>query len=90
MLSWDRYRYDKKRAGTCYAEILFLHLVASAGHIVHFGASMARNVNALFFIPGWDRYGYDKKRTGTHYAELVFLHLVGSVGHVRHSGMSEA
>jgi hypothetical protein len=90
MLGWDRYGYDKKRDETFDAKILFLHLVGSAGHVVHFGASTTRNVNALFFIPGWDRYGYDKKRAGTRYAEPVFLHLMGSAGHVRHSGMSGA
>jgi hypothetical protein len=64
--------------------------VGSAGHVVHFAASGARNVDALFFTRGSDRYGYDKNRTGTRYAELVFLHPVGSVGHVVQSGASRA
>jgi hypothetical protein len=41
MLGWDWYGFDKKRAGTRYAELLFLHLVGSVGHIMHSGASEA-------------------------------------------------
>jgi hypothetical protein len=64
--------------------------VGSAGHVVHFGASGARNIDALFFILGWDQYGLHKKRAGTRYAELVFFHPVGFVGHVVRSGASGA
>ncbi len=67
---------------------MFLHPVGSAGHIVHFGASRARNVDTLFFMLRWDQYGFDKKCIGTRYAELLFLHLVGSVGHIVHFGAS--
>jgi hypothetical protein len=35
MLGWDRYRFDKKRAETCYVELLFLGSVGFAGHIEH-------------------------------------------------------
>jgi hypothetical protein len=55
------------------------------GHVVHFGASGAQNINTLFFMLGWDWYGFDKNCAGTCYAELVFLDLEGSVGHVVHS-----
>jgi hypothetical protein len=58
------------------------------GHIVHSGASGARNVDTLFFMLRWDPYGFDKKCIGTHYAELLFLHPVGFVGHVVHFGVS--
>jgi hypothetical protein len=34
-LGWDQYRFDRKHAGTCYAEVVFLHPVGYAGHIVH-------------------------------------------------------
>jgi hypothetical protein len=35
-----------------------LHLVAYAGHVVHYGASGVRNIDALFFMLMWDRYKF--------------------------------
>jgi hypothetical protein len=90
MLHWDRYGFDNKCARTQYTELVFLHPVASADLVVHSGASVTRNVDALFFLLGWDWYGLHKKRTWTHYTQLVFLHPVGSVGHIVHSGASGA
>jgi hypothetical protein len=58
------------------------------GHVVHFGASGARNVITLFFMLGCCRYGFDKKRAGIRYTELVFINPVESVGHVVDSGAS--
>jgi hypothetical protein len=64
--------------------------MGSTGHVVHIGASGARNVIALFFMLGWGRYRFNKKRIGTCYAKLVFLLPLGYVGHIVHFDASEA
>jgi hypothetical protein len=86
MLVWDLYGFHKKRTGTRYVELVFLHLVGSIGHLVHFSVSGPRNIDALFFMLGWARCGFHKKCPGTRYAEFVFSHPVGSVHRVLHSG----
>jgi hypothetical protein len=86
---WNRYEFDKKRARTCYAELVFLHLVGSADHVVHSGASGGVKHDHTIFHARVDQYGFDKNRAGTRYAKLVFLHSVGYAGHVVHSRMSE-
>jgi hypothetical protein len=75
----------KKRAGTSYTELVFLHPVGSEGHLVYSAMSGAQNVDTLFFIFRWVLYGLHKKRGGTRYSEHVFLHLAGSADHVVHS-----
>jgi hypothetical protein len=72
MLGLDRYGFDKKRVGTCYAELVFLHPVRSMGDVVHSSVSRAQNVDALFFNLGCTRYGFHKNRYGTCYVELLF------------------
>jgi hypothetical protein len=82
MLGWDQFEFNKKRVGTCYTELVVLHLVGGAAHIVHFISSEARNIVALFSKIRWDRNGFHKNQVGARYAKLVFLHPVGSAGHV--------
>jgi hypothetical protein len=90
MLEWAWCDFNKKCAGTHYVEIVFLHPVRSAGHVVYSDVSVAQNVDALLFMPGSAQCSFDKKRTRTHYAELMFLHPVGYVVHVVHSDASGA
>jgi hypothetical protein len=65
-----------------------LHRVGCVGHIVHFSASGALNIDALFFILWWARCRFHKNRVRTHDAKLVFLHLVVSAGNEVYSGAS--
>jgi hypothetical protein len=71
-----------------YAELMFLHPVVFAGHIVNPCAYGVQNVGALFFVLEWDWCGFNKKLVRISYVELVFLHPVGYVGHVVRSGAS--
>jgi hypothetical protein len=41
MLGSDRYEFDKKRNGTHYVELVFLHLMGSVGNKVYSGMSGA-------------------------------------------------
>jgi hypothetical protein len=81
-------RFHKKHVGTRYGELVFLHLMGSASHVVHSSASRAQNVDTLFFMLRWDWYGFYKKLLETHYDELMFLHPVGSTHHVVYSSAS--
>jgi hypothetical protein len=59
MLVWGWYGFHEKRTGTRYTEIVFLHPMGSAGHIVHSGASGVQIVDTLFFMLRWDRYVFE-------------------------------
>jgi hypothetical protein len=82
--------FPQKAWWDTFHQLVFLHLIGSVCHVVHIGASKARNIDALFFMLGWDWYGFNKNSRGTCYAELLFLHPVGSVAHVVHSRASGA
>jgi hypothetical protein len=88
MLGWDRFGFNKKRARTCCAELVFLDSVGATTHVVHSISSGARNVDTLFFMLGWDLNGFHKKHARTRYVERVFLHPLGSSVHVVDSGVS--
>jgi hypothetical protein len=64
MLRWDKCWFHKKRAGTRYIELVFLHPVEAARHVVQFGASGVQNMGTLFVMLVWDWYGFDKSRPG--------------------------
>jgi hypothetical protein len=49
MLGWARCGLDKRPAGTRYAELVFLQLIGSAGHIVHSGASVGETSTHYFY-----------------------------------------
>jgi hypothetical protein len=85
MLGWDRYRFNKKHVGTCYAELLFFHPLRSAGHVVH-SVAPGHETSTHYCSCWWDRFGFNKKRAETRYAELVILYSMGTAGHVVHSG----
>jgi hypothetical protein len=68
--------FHKKRAGKCYAEIVFFHLFGSACHVVHSGASGVRNVYALIFNLEWAWCDFHQKHIGTRYVELAFSYMV--------------
>jgi hypothetical protein len=76
----DRYRFDKKGVRTRYAELLFLHPVGYAGHIVHSTASGVQNIDELFFHAQVGLVRIAEKHGITRYADHVFMHPVRSMG----------
>jgi hypothetical protein len=51
---------------------LFLHPVGYVGHVVHFGASGVRIIDALLFMLGWDQFRFNKKQGETLCCTCVF------------------
>jgi hypothetical protein len=52
MLGWTRYSLHKNHIGTRYTELVFLHPVVFAGHVVHSGSFGLQNVDAARFMFG--------------------------------------
>jgi hypothetical protein len=72
MLGWNQYGFHKKRVGTRYAELVFLHPLRSTGHVVHSDASRARNVQALFLCSGGPDTDFTKSTLGHDMSNLCF------------------
>jgi hypothetical protein len=84
MLRWARCRFHKKRDGTRYAELVFLHLVGSAGHVVHNNASGVRIVDALIFHACVGLVQFPQKARRDRLSRTCVFHPVGSVGLIVH------
>jgi hypothetical protein len=90
MAEWDCYGYEKKRTGTHYAELVFLHPVGSAIHMVHFVVFGARNVDPLFSHSGGPSAVSIKGGLGHIMPNLCFCIWWDIRGHVVHCGASGA
>jgi nitrate reductase gamma subunit len=58
-------RIRQKSVGTRYAELVILHLVGSAGHLVNSFVSEEQNGDALFFLLVWLWFRFHEKCIGT-------------------------
>jgi hypothetical protein len=90
MPGWDRYRFHKKRVGTCYTKLMFFasdEICGSRSSCLCIRVSKCQC--CIFHAPGV-RCGFHKNPTGKHYAEHVFLNPVGSTVHVVHFSGSGA
>jgi hypothetical protein len=90
MLGWAGCGSHKKRDGSHWAKLVFLHLGGFAGHVVCCSAYGALNIDELFLMLGWSRCGSHKKHVGTYHVELVILHLVQTVSQIVRFGASGA
>jgi hypothetical protein len=72
MLGWDQYRFDKKSIVTGYVELLFLHLVGSVGHVVHFVTSGRESLMHYFLCSGGTGTDLTKSISGHIMPNLCF------------------
>jgi hypothetical protein len=72
MLWQDRYGFNKKRVGTCYAKLVFLHQVQFAGHVVDSGASGAPKSMHYFSSLGRTSSGSTKSVPGHVMPNMYF------------------
>jgi hypothetical protein len=72
ILLWGRCGSHKRRLGTCYAKLMFLHPARSIGQIACFGASVVQNINTLFLMLGWACAGSTRSVPGHVTPNLCF------------------
>jgi hypothetical protein len=72
MLRWDRYRFDKKRTGAHYTELVFFHPMGSVGHVVDYSESESRNIDTLFSCSGRTSTYLTKSESGLVMPNLCF------------------
>jgi hypothetical protein len=87
MLGGAQCNFHLKCVRTRYVELVFLHPVGSAGHVLHCGASEKRNVEALFLGSPGTVMGFIKRPPGHVTPNLCFASS-GIFGHVLHFGVS--
>jgi hypothetical protein len=63
MLGWDRYGYDKKRAKTCYAELVFLHPVDL--RVTYYILVRLGRETSTHYFPGSGPIGMDMTKSGS-------------------------
>jgi hypothetical protein len=88
MLRWDRYGFHENCNRTRYVELLFLHPVGSARHVVH-SVRPGRETSMYYFscLAGTSM-DLRKSASGHIVPNLCFLHPEGSASNVVHSGAS--
>jgi hypothetical protein len=72
MLMCDRYRFKKKCAEKCYAELVLLHPIGFVSHIVHSYAFRARYIDTLFSCSGGTSIDFTKSALGHVMLNLCF------------------